>query len=255
MCRLLGTVSTIPRTLDDVLGSERAAFLGLAAVHGDGWGHAWSTGVGELEVRKSPESALTSVELAELAGGRPAEAALTHLRWATLGLSVGPGNTHPFTDGRIAFAHNGSIAPPAALDDLIVPDVAARRRGDTDSERYFLALLSRLAEGASPAEALAATVAGVLAGGAEVHSLNCLLLTPDALLAVCCYDAERGADRDYYPLLHRRTGDTVVVASTGWTDSAGWSTVSNGQMLVVERGTLHTSVVPVGTVEPVAAVP
>jgi predicted glutamine amidotransferase len=251
MCRLLGTVSTTPVTLDDVLGTEREAFLGLAAVHGDGWGHAWSTGPADLTVRKSPESALASAELAELARSRPAEAALTHLRWATLGLSVRPDNTHPFTDGRIAFAHNGSVTPPAALDALIAPELAARRRGDTDSERYFLAVLSRMAEGASAGEALAATVADVLAGPAQVHSLNCLLLAPEALYAVCVYDPGWGDDRDYYPLLHRREGDTVVVASTGWTDSAGWTTVSNGQMLVVERGTLVTSIVPVDTVEPV----
>ncbi len=254
MCRLLGTVSTTPVTLDDVLGDEREEFLALAAVHGDGWGHAWGA-PGGLEVRKSPDSALASEEFAELARSRPAEAALTHLRWATLGLAVGPANTHPFTDGRVAFAHYGSIKPPAALDPLIAPALAARRQGDTDSERYFLAVLSRMAEGASAGEALATTVSDVLAGGAEVHSLNCLLLTPDALLAVCCYDPTWGDDRDYYPLLHRRVGDTVVVASTGWTDSAGWSTVSNGEMLVVERGTLETSVVPVGTVEPAGVVP
>jgi predicted glutamine amidotransferase len=250
MCRLLGTVSTTPVTLDDVLGTERGAFLGLASVHGDGWGHAWSTATADLEVRKSPDSALTSTELAELARSRPAEAALTHLRWATLGLPVRPVNTHPFTDGRVAFAHNGSVSPPAALDALIAPELAARQQGDTDSERYFLAVLSRLAEGASAGAALAATVRDVLASGAEVHSLNCMLLTPEALFAVCCYDPAWGDDRDYYPLLYRRDGDTVVVASTGWTDSAGWTTVSNGQMLVVERGTLETSIVPVDTVEP-----
>jgi predicted glutamine amidotransferase len=241
-------------TLDDVLGDQRAAFLGLAAVHGDGWGHAWTTPAG-AEVRKSPESALTSAEFAELAGAQPADAALTHLRWATLGLSVGPVNTHPFTDGRVAFGHNGSIKPPEALDALITPALAARRQGDTDSERYFLAVLSRMAEGAAPGEALATTVADVLASGAEVHSLNCLLLTPEALFAVCVYDPTWNEDRDYYPLLHRRVGDTVVVASTGWTDSAGWSTVSNGQLLVVERGTLATSLVPVGTVQVADVVP
>jgi predicted glutamine amidotransferase len=237
-------------TIDDVLGTEREAFLGLASIHGDGWGHAWSTGPADLEVRKAPESALTSTELADLARSRPAEAALTHLRWATLGLSVRPGNTHPFTDGRVAFAHNGSISPPAALDALITPELAARQQGDTDSERYYLAVLSRMAEGASAGEALAGTVRDVLDSGAEVHSLNCLLLTSEALFAVCVYDPGWGDDRDYYPLLHRRVGDTVVVASTGWTDSAGWTTVSNGQMLVVERGTLQTSLVPVPTLEP-----
>ena len=251
MCRLLGTVSTTPVTLDQVLGTEREAFLGLASVHGDGWGHAWSAAADDLEVRKSPESALDDEELADLAAHRPAVAALTHLRWATLGLPVRPDNTHPFTDGRVAFAHNGSVSPPAALDALIAPELAARRQGDTDSERYFLAVLSRMAEGAPADEALAATVRDVVDSGAQVHSLNCLLLTPGALLAVCCYDPAWNEDRDYYPLLHRRVGDTVVVASTGWTDSGGWSTVSNGQMLAVERGTLETSLMPVATVEPV----
>lgn len=246
MCRLLGTVSTTPVTLDEVLGDERDAFLALAAQHGDGWGHAWSGG-DVLELRKAPDSALGNPELAALASGRPARAALTHLRWATLGLSVRPANTHPFTDTRVAFAHNGSIEPPYALDALIAPALRGEQQGDTDSERYFLAVLSRMAEGASAEEALSMTVADVLASGARVHSLNAMLLAPDALLAVCCYDPSSYGDPDYYPLLHRRSGDTVVVASTGWTDSAGWSTVSNGQLLVIDRASLQTRVVPVGT--------
>ena len=46
---------------------------------------------------------------------------LVHLRRATLGLPVRAENTHPFTDGRLAFAHNGSISPPPALDVLLSP--------------------------------------------------------------------------------------------------------------------------------------
>jgi len=246
MCRLLGSVSREPVTVDEVLGGERGAFLALAAQHGDGWGHAW-TGPDGLEVRKQPDSALVSQELAELAAGQAAEAALTHLRWATLGLSVRSVNTHPFTGDGVAFAHNGSISPPEALDRLIAPPLSQQRQGDTDSERYFLAVRSRLAQGSTPEQALVTTVADVLASGAKVHSLNCMLLTPEALLAVCCYDPGSYEDPDYYPLLHRRTGGTVVVASTGWTDSAGWSTLGNGQMLVVERGSLRTTVVEVST--------
>lgn len=250
MCRLLGTVSRAPVTLDQVLGERRGSFLALAHQHGDGWGHAWA-GPDGLEVRKGPDSALASEELAVLAAGQAAEAALTHLRWATLGLAVHPTNTHPFTADGLAFAHNGSISPPEALDDLVDPGLMALREGDTDSERYFLAVLSRVRRGASPAEALAATVADVLASGARVHSLNCLLLTPQALLAVCCYDAGTDEDPDYYPLLHRRDGQTVVVASTGWTDGAGWSALENGQLLVVERGSLQTTVVPLSRPSPV----
>jgi predicted glutamine amidotransferase len=245
MCRLLGSVSRTPVTVDEVLGERRDAFLALARRHGDGWGHAWSSGAG-VEVRKDPGSALTSPELAALAAGQPSTAAITHLRWATLGLPVGAANTHPFTDGTVAFAHNGSVSPPGALDALVAPDLAAERVGTTDSERYFLALRTRMRE-EEPGTALRGTVAAVVAGGAAVGSLNALLLTPTHLYAVCSYDPVSDDDPDYYPLLHRTLGDRVVVTSTGWTDSTGWSTVSNGQMLVVDRATLATSVVPVAT--------
>ena len=238
--------------MDEVLGGERGAFLALAAQHGDGWGHAW-TGPDGLEVRKQPDSALVSRELAALAAGQAAEAALTHLRWATLGLPVRSANTHPFTGDGVAFAHNGSISPPEALDRLIAPPLRQQRQGGTDSERYFLAVRSRLAQGATPERALVMTVADVLASGATVRSLNCMLLTPTALLAVCSYDPGFHEDPEYFSLLHRRTGGTVVVASTGWTDSAGWSTLRNGQMLVVERGSLRTAVVAVST--PTGSVP
>lgn len=253
MCRLLGSVSRVPITLDQVLGDERGAFLQLACQHGDGWGHAWSPDDAGLEVRKAPDSARVSTAFAELAASEPARAALTHLRWATLGLEISADNTHPFTDGVIAFAHNGSIHPPEALDDLIAPGPAARRRGDTDSERYFLALLSRLA-GRDEPSALVSTVEDILAGPASAQSLNCLLLTSRALIAVCSYDPSGDEDPDYYPLLYRVGADSVVVASTGWTDSRGWRMLGNGQMLVVDRETLRTSVVDVGTPRSVSEV-
>lgn len=250
MCRLLGSVSRAPVTVDEVLGDGRAAFLELACKHGDGWGHAFSEHPEHVEVHKAPDSARENPAFASLASGRAARAALTHLRWATLGLGLSLENTHPFTDGRIAFGHNGSIDPPEALDQLISPHLAGQRHGTTDSERYFLALLSRLAE-QDEVEALVSTLADVasLPGGAK--SLNCMLLTPKALYAVCSYDPASYDEPDYYPLLYRADAETVVVASTGWTDSAGWTTLSNGQMLVVDRETLATTVVAVAT--PVAA--
>ncbi|SDT33123.1 Predicted glutamine amidotransferase [Friedmanniella luteola] len=248
MCRLLGSVSRTPVTIDEVLADRRDDFFALARKHGDGWGHAWSSGA-DLRVRREAGSALTSPALGALAAGEPAVAAITHLRWATLGLAVGPDNTHPFTDGTVAFAHNGSVKPPAALDALVAPELAGERRGTTDSERYFLALRSRMRE-EEPGTALIRTVEAVVASGAVVSSLNALLLTPSHLYAVSSHDPAADADPDYFTLLHRRSGDRVVVTSTGWTDSTGWSAVRNGQMLVVDRSTLQTSVVPVATPVP-----
>jgi hypothetical protein len=120
------------------------------------------------------------------------------------------------------------------------------RTGDTDSERYFLAVLSQLEAGATPAEALRAAVAGI-AATASFTSLNCLLLTPDELYAVCCFDPDGvAADEapDYYDLGVRTTDDAVVVSSSGW--GRGWQGLANGELLVVRRGTLEVSVESLG---------
>lgn len=247
MCRLLGSVSRSPVTVDQVLGVGRADFVALAALHGDGWGHASSERPGHLEVRKAPDSALTSAAFADVTASHPSSASLTHLRWATLGLGVREANTHPFTDGLVAFGHNGSIDPPELLDTLVTPALARTRQGTTDSERYFLALLSRMREGMDELDALVQTVADVVALPGAAMSLNCMLVTPRALYAVCSHDPASYEEPDYYPLLYRTDAGTVVVASTGWTDSAGWTTLGNGQMLVVDRETLSTTIVAVAS--------
>src|SRR5919199_979050 len=72
--------------------------------------------------------------------------------------------THPFTDGRMAFAHNGAIRPASALDALVAPELRADREGTTDSERYFLAVADR-ARRMEPADALAQTTAAIADGG------------------------------------------------------------------------------------------
>jgi predicted glutamine amidotransferase len=242
MCRLLGWAGRRPTTLSDVLGNEDlAAFTGLSAHHADGWGVARSTARG-VSVRKRPEAARTSARFDRWARSRRTDLGLAHLRRATLNLSVGPANTHPFTDGRIAFAHNGSIKPPASLDRLLSERSQRRRQGTTDSERYFLAVVQRLRDGAAPAEALR-TTADEIAATAEFTSLNCLLLTPDRLYAFSRYDADNPPDDDdpeYYNLRYRVTPDGVVVASSGW--GRDWQELANGELLVVRRRTLECTV-------------
>jgi predicted glutamine amidotransferase len=247
MCRLLGWATRTPTSLQDLLGpADLDAFTELSCKHADGWGMARSTDTG-VEVRKRADAARTSDDFTALARAGRSDLGLAHLRWATLGLGVRPENTHPFTDGRLAFAHNGSISPPASLDRLLPRRVRRQRRGDTDSERYFLAVLARIAEGATPAEALTSVVTEI-AGSTRYTSLNCLLLTPDALYAVSRYDAVAPvrADEgpDYFSLRYRVGPDAVVVASSGW--GSGWQELANGELMVVRRGTLDVAVTPLG---------
>jgi predicted glutamine amidotransferase len=241
MCRLLGWATRVPTTLRNLLGAELADFAELSTKHGDGWGVARGTRRG-VAVRKRPDAARTSARFAREAGRRT-DLGLAHLRWATLGLGVGQDNTHPFTDGRIAFAHNGSIHPPAVLDRLLTDRSQRRRQGTTDSERYFLAVAERMRDGAAPQDALRGC-ADEIAATAEFTSLNCLLLTPENLYAFCRYDAAarwEDDDPDYYRLRYRVSPDAVVVGSSGWGN--GWRELANGDLLVVARRSLDMTVV------------
>jgi predicted glutamine amidotransferase len=242
MCRLLGYVTRTPTTLAGLLGEEELEeFTGLSLKHGDGWGFAWASEDGGMETRKSPDAARTSAEFAHHAHEHSSDLGLVHLRWATLGLGVASENTHPFSDGTLAFAHNGSVRPPSSLDGLVPEDLRPQRRGTTDSERYFLVTLARARE-TKPAEALAETVE-TIASSLEFSGLNAVLATNEELIAVCRYDPVEQAkeeEPDYYHLRYRVTADAVVISSSGW--GAGWQTLENGEILVVQRGTLEISV-------------
>ena len=242
MCRLLGWATRTPVTLHDLLGEDDLLdFTELSVKHGDGWGVARATEEG-VKVHKRPDTARDSRSFALWARTHPTDLGMAHLRWATMGLAVGIENTHPFTDGRVAFAHNGSVLSAASLDRLTDPTVARLRRGTTDSERYFLALLTRLADGAPPREAVRHT-ADEIARVSPFTSLNCLLLTPDELIAQCRYDPAgplEDKDPEYYRLRYRVSDDAVVVSSSGW--GRGWRELANGELLTVRRTTLETRI-------------
>jgi predicted glutamine amidotransferase len=241
MCRLLGFVSRRPITLTELLGQkELAEFTDLSLKHADGWGFARAAGDG-VEVVKAPDAARTSPLFTRVAAEHAAQVGLLHLRWATLGLSVLPENTHPFTDGRIAFAHNGSVKPPQSLDPLIPDDLAHMRHGTTDSERYFLATLGAARSG-DPATALERTAARI-SRECVFGSLTAMIATPDELQVISLFDPVAEAKEEephYYRIGYRADADAVVVSSSGW--GSGWSYIQNGEMLTVDRATLEVTI-------------
>ena len=137
MCRLLGYAYDRDVSVAEVLGeSGLEGFTALTAVHGDGWGMAWRDDTG-THTTSAPTSASEDPTYAELVRTPLARAGFLHLRWATGGLPVTAANTHPFSDGDYAFAHNGHVSPIPDLEALLRPETRAALVGDTDSERYF----------------------------------------------------------------------------------------------------------------------
>ncbi|HZD72991.1 MAG TPA: class II glutamine amidotransferase [Actinomycetota bacterium] len=245
MCRLLAFASMPPSTPQELIGDDLASFVSLSQEHGDGWGMGWYEDDGELNVAKDVGAAHASDLLGKLSRTTETRAMVMHLRKASPGLSIALENTHPFTAGGLAFAHNGWIRPIPELEDLLDPGLRYTLRGTTDSERYFQLLLAAM-EPASDVERALPPLLGRLRKGFRYNALNFVLLTERRLYAVCEYSVEAVARRgepDYYTLGYKAEAGAVVVGSSGcWGERPAWRTLANHQALVVDRGSLQTEV-------------
>jgi predicted glutamine amidotransferase len=242
-------------------------FTQMSEFHGDGWGVAWydRQQPDELHIQKSPLRASDSASYAGLVHRKLGDLGLVHLRWATPGLPVEPRNTHPFRRGAMAMAHNGAIHPQDRLGELLPPVWERQLTGTTDSERYFLHVMSGLDAGEDMISAIEATVA-CIDKLFTPNSLNAMLLTPDALYAICYYWPERiphaalasrgmecGTDQ-YFELAHLETETGIVVASSGW-PQPGWTPLPNRNVLAIDRKTLQLNVVPLNPQSPPGPLP
>jgi predicted glutamine amidotransferase len=239
MCRLIGVVAERRAPLSELLADEFEPFLELACEHADGWGLSYINPSGIVVTRKEPVPAHKSTLLPELMEQVVTDAAILHLRMASPDLPVTVSNTHPFGDTKYAFAHNGAFAPADLLDQRTGSRVSAAA-GETDSERYYLAVRGRIGEGAVPAAAIANTAADIRALTTEWESLNCLLLSRRALYAYADPNPRskvlerRGPG--FFDLEYQAEPDRLVVASTGWTRPTGnWQQLPDRQVLEVQR--------------------
>ncbi|HEX3648374.1 MAG TPA: class II glutamine amidotransferase [Pseudonocardiaceae bacterium] len=268
MCRLVGWVASTPVTLQDVLGRTSVErFAHLSRVHSDGWGAAWHDAHGALTVTRSGSPAGADPGFTGFASRVAATAALVHLRLGTPGCGHGPLNTHPFTDGPWALAHNGAFAPGERIDLLLEPG-QRRAAGETDTERYFLALRAELARnGGSVPAAVDHVLARMARVGLTASSLNALLLGTDALHVISSHDADwRASDipvwpadelasgvvlPPYFPMIYTETEHAVVAASSGIvSDQDGWAPIPNHAVLRIETGSLRTAVTGVSPAVP-----
>jgi predicted glutamine amidotransferase len=241
MCRLLAYVSRPEREVGSAVADVLPAFTAQSREHKDGWGLAWHRRDG-IDVLRKPTTARDDPTYAPTLANTISDAAVVHLRRATPGIDVSDANTHPFLRDGIAFVHNGFVGPINELDVLAGPDLTPA--GGTDSERYFLAVLALMRTRVGPAAALYATAHRMLTL-AHTSGANAILLTDDALHVACAYkpgSQPQGSAEDYFALSYRVEEDSVVIASSG-VARPDWTSLPNGAVLSVARGSLKTTVI------------
>lgn len=227
-------------TFTEIAGEKFSEFANLASHHCDGWGVGTSDDT-QANLLVDAKSAYQNQNFDRIMQNDKHQAALLHLRWATLDLSINEANTHPFTLGEYAFIHNGSINPPASLENFIDADLLSTARGDTDSERYFLSLMSALRglDGDARTDAIAGTVNKIWTQ-CTCSSINAMLLSKDFLYVISKFNVEKrpkGEPEDYYNLAYRMDESGVVVASSGW-DQSGWNEIPNNTLIIIDRQNL-----------------
>ncbi|MEH0071160.1 class II glutamine amidotransferase [Pannonibacter sp. Pt2-lr] len=171
MCRLAAYLGTeIP--LENIIAKPRHSLLvqsldaqeAKLRVNGDGFGIAWYGHAAEPGLFKDVLPAWADTNLQSICRLVTSRLFLAHVRAATTG-ATSRDNCHPFAHGRWAFMHNGNIGDFARIrremEMLINEDFYALRRGTTDSELFFLLLLTNGLE-ENPRAALDLTLSQVL---------------------------------------------------------------------------------------------
>ena len=232
----------IETTLPSFMGSAFQEFVELSKVHDDSWGLALSNGSTATLTKKAETAALSS-SFQETVQSANSNGGLLHFRWASPGLPVTDANAHPFTYQDIAFIHNGALSPYDAVKSLVAPKFAALQQGETDSEQFFLYLLTEI-------ERLG-FIGGVkkcmrnIKDNFKYSSINSMIMNSEFLIVTSEHDPNNKpawADEIYYELRYRLDDNGIAVASSGW-NQEGWTLMNNHQMLVVDRKTLQAEVI------------
>lgn len=266
MCRLYGFLATDQTRLECSLVEAQNALQvqsdrDLRGVrNADGWGIAqWKDE--RPRVSRNTDPAFADHQFTEIASSVSSDAVLAHVRAATVG-NVALQNTHPFTHGPWAFAHNGTIGSFEHVATHLDIGYYGPPDGETDSELAFLWILNRMKEhGLDPekpaddlepivdlvAEAVLELVRiSLLAGAPESPKLNFLLSDGKHLVAsrwgnTLYWTFRRGiADCSVCGTSHCPQADagyrSVVIASEPITDE-DWAEVAEGSVIGVNAAT------------------
>lgn len=257
MCRMLavfaGTASVSARYW--LLGAPDD-LQDLSRLNPDGAGIGWFDADGTVRIDRAPLAALDDPTFARDAKHVRSRAVIGHVRHSS-GTPRSFANTMPFErEGRL-FAHNGALGELPVIEALAGP-WSQSLTGDTDSERYLALICHRAAQLASLADGIAAA-ASELAAAVPILSLNCVMATPDELVAFRYPETDTlwcllhpagaglsgsGSDGPITMEVDGVSAPHIVVASEPLNDDPGWRLLEAGELVHVDASLRVTSTRP-----------
>jgi len=145
MCRMLGVVSASSRSFTLLLEEAPRSMATLSEHHPDGWGIAVGQRGSGWTVHRSVTRANDDAEFHATSSHALGDIIIAHVRQKTRG-EVTLRNTHPFEAAPWIFTHNGTVNNLEFLERNISPKRSRAVLGETDSERLFAFLMTRLDE-------------------------------------------------------------------------------------------------------------
>jgi len=213
MCRLYGSLATDATRLECSLVEAQNALQvqsdrdSRGIRNPDGWGIAeWDDS--RPLVRRNTDPAFADSHFAKVASAVSSTAVIAHVRRATVG-NVKMENTHPFSRGPWAFAHNGTVTAFEHVTTHLDVGYYGPPFGTTDSELVFQWLLNNMGDyGLSPDH--------------PTDDLNALIeLMGDSVAELVRISIEVGADDP--PKLNFLISDGKNLVATRWGNSLFWT--------------------------------
>ena len=210
---------------------ELKEFYSHAPGNPDGWGLFCKTGSSLLFEKENIRADRSNHLRSLLSGSITAEAAIAHIRLATIGYDEME-NTHPFRGYDISerewiFAHNGTI-----FESDVLNKYTYEQDGETDSERIFLYILDSMNEamrrksGPLDADERFDILQQITAGLAPKNKLNLLIYDGEMLYVHSNY---RGS-------LYERREDGYILFSTRPLQEGKWDEIPFTRLLSYKDG-------------------
>ena len=226
MCRLFGIISD--HECMDRISDKIEQFRTFAKNNPDGWGLGYYEN-GNAKIVKHPRNALKDPTFLPIIDDVISNISIIHLRKRSIGEKTMV-NTHPFAQGDLIFAHNGTIRTASPMKDLLPPDRRDMVLGTTDSEALFQWIVYNIYMKKDTLQGIKEAITSLKKTMMpRTTSLNFLMSDGQSLYAYCSY---RMLPSHFTLHILRQKGSTIICSEP---IGDAWEPIVNDRLIIIRK--------------------